>query len=158
MIKPTRFLPAAALAAAIALFAPAASAGLVKIGVLSCHIDGGVGMVLYSHKTLRCNFRRTSGRREHYTGSVTRLGVDLGETTGTSLIWSVFAPGSTRRGALAGTYVGASAEVTPGAGYGANALIGGLRHGIVLQPVSFQAQTGLNIAAGIAGLSLRPAR
>jgi len=153
-----RSLPAAALAVGMALFAPSASAGLVKIGVLSCHIDGGVGMVLYSQKDLRCNFRRVSGRREHYAGSITKLGVDLGETTGTSLIWSVFAPGSTRRGALAGTYVGASAEVTPGAGYGANALIGGLRHGIVLQPVSFQAQTGLNVAAGIAGLSLRAAR
>ncbi len=38
-------------------------------------------------------------------------------------------------------------------GVGANALIGGSRNTIVLQPLSAQAQTGLS-TAGIAGLSL----
>ena len=40
-------------------------------------------------------------------------------------------------------------------GLGANVLIGGFNKAINLQPVSLQAQTGLNLAAGIAGLSLK---
>ncbi len=155
MIRISRLVPAlAATALAAAAFATPAQA-LVKVGVLSCHIAGGTGLVLYSKKHLRCTFRRASGRVERYTGSITRVGLDIGETTGTSLVWAVFAPGSTQRGALAGSYAGASAEVTLGAGLGGNVLIGGFKRTITLQPVSVQAQTGYNLAAGVAGLKLR---
>ena len=39
-------------------------------------------------------------------------------------------------------------------GLGANVLIGGFRKSINLQPLSIQAQTGLNIAGGIGSLTL----
>ena len=39
-------------------------------------------------------------------------------------------------------------------GVGANALIGGFNKSVGLQPLSIQAQTGLNVAAGIADLEL----
>ena len=68
--------------------------------------------------------------------------------------WAVFAGGKTKRGALAGSYGGASAEATVGVGLGANVLVGGFKKSIALQPLSIQGQEGLNIAAGIAGLSL----
>ena len=61
-------------------------------------------------------------------------------------------------GALSGDYVGATAEATVGAGLGANALIGGSNRTVTLQPLSVQGQAGLNVAAGVAGLTLRPAR
>jgi hypothetical protein len=54
--------------------------------------------------------------------------------------------------------VGAAASATVGVGVGANALIGGSNNTIALQPVSVQGQTGLSVAAGIAGLELRPSR
>jgi hypothetical protein len=38
---------------------------------------------------------------------------------------------------------------------GANALVGGSNKNIILQPLSVQAQQGLNIAAGVAALQLR---
>jgi hypothetical protein len=47
-----------------------------------------------------------------------------------------------------------SAEATVGLGVGANALIGGSDRSIVLQPLSVQAQQGLNIAAGVSQLQL----
>ena len=50
--------------------------------------------------------------------------------------------------ALAGNYGGATAEATAGDGLGANVLVGG----------SDQGQAGLNVAADVAGLRLRPAR
>ena len=58
-------------------------------------------------------------------------------------------------GALAGRYAGASAEATVGAGVGANALVGGSDRTITLQPVSVQAQAGLNVAVGVGALEQR---
>ena len=49
----------------------------------------------------------------------------------------------------------AGAEATVGLGLGANALVGGFRKSINLQPISVQAQTGLNVAAGVQSLHLR---
>ena len=53
-----------------------------------------------------------------------------------------------------GTYTGAQAEATVGAGLGANVLIGGSNRSVALQPLSFQGQLGLDIAAGIGSLEL----
>jgi hypothetical protein len=71
------------------------------------------------------------------------------------MTWAVFAPGKLKAGSLAGSYGGVSAKATIGVGLGANVLVGGLNKTIALQPLSVQTQTGLNIAAGIAGLRLR---
>jgi hypothetical protein len=83
------------------------------------------------------------------------LGIDIGVTDRTVLAWAVFAPGKINKGALKGSYSGASAEATVLVGLGANVLVGGFNEGINLQPLSVQAQTGLNIAAGVASLKLR---
>jgi hypothetical protein len=45
--------------------------------------------------------------------------------------------------------------VAIGVGGGGKALIGGSAKSIVLQPLSVQGQTGLNIAIGVAGMTLR---
>jgi len=55
---------------------------------------------------------------------------------------------------LAGHYGGVTAGATVGVGLDANALIGGSSTGIDLQPLSIQGNTGLNVAAGIAELTL----
>ena len=51
-----------------------------------------------------------------------------------------------------------AAEATVGAGVGANVLVGGSNRTVTLQPISVQGQAGLNLAVGVAGLDLRPAR
>lgn len=149
---------ALAMLAACTLALPAQAGGHgVKVGVLNCHIAGGVGFLIGSSKNVECTFKRSGGGREHYVGSIGKLGVDVGITDETVLGWVVFAPGKVSRGALKGSYTGASAEATVGLGVGANVLVGGFRKGINLQPLSLQAQTGLNVAAGVASLHLRPA-
>jgi hypothetical protein len=60
-------------------------------------------------------------------------------------------------GALAGNYVGGTASATVGVGLGANALVGGSNNSIALQPLSIEANRGLNVAAGIAAMTLTPA-
>lgn len=127
----------------------------VKIGLLSCSIEGGVGFIIGSSKAIDCVYKPSGGGRvEHYEGSIDKLGIDIGVTGRSEVAWAVFAPGKVKRGALQGSYGGASAEVTVVGGLGANVLVGGFEKTINLQPVSIQAQTGLNIAAGIAGLRL----
>lgn len=153
-MKKTIAIAAAALSLAAAAPAPANAAGGIKVGVLTCHIAGGVGFIIGSSKDVECVYKGTGGRREHYSGSIGKLGIDIGITKDTVVAWAVFAPGKVNRGALKGTYTGASAEATVIAGLGANVLIGGFRQSINLQPVSLQAQTGLNVAAGIASLHL----
>ncbi|MGA7384837.1 MAG: DUF992 domain-containing protein, partial [Methylocella sp.] len=105
----------------------------------------------------RCVFTSARGHREHYYGTVRKFGLDIGATDRGILAWDVFAPSAgPKRGALAGDYAGATASATIGAGVGANALVGGSGRSFTLQPLSVQAQTGLDLAAGVAELSLRP--
>jgi len=145
----------AALAASAWLAAPAQAAG-VKVGVLTCNVDSGWGYILGSSKDVRCNFVPNKGFGEHYAGSISKVGVDIGYTKGGVLIWDVVAPSSDMRpGGLEGGYGGVSASATVGAGVGANVLIGGFDKSIALQPVSIEGNTGLNVAAGIGALNLK---
>src|SRR5450830_816234 len=154
-------LAALAVVAALALPAPsiAQDRERTKVGSLTCDISAGIGLIITSKKELTCMFTPSQPRpREVYTGSITKFGLDLGATAGGEMVWAVFAPTDRRFGALAGNYGGASAEATVGAGVGANVLVGGSNRTVSLQPVSVQGQPGLNLAVGVAGLELRPAR
>ena len=127
----------------------------VRVGDLTCNVASGWGFVFGSSKDLHCTFRGND-RREHYTGSISKFGVDIGYTEGGVLVWGVFAPTSDmRQGALQGDYGGASAQATVGLGVGANVLIGGLDKSIALQPISVEGSKGLNVAAGIGAISLK---
>jgi hypothetical protein len=163
MFKFAKFaVPAIALAAALSMTAgaPAANAAdTVKAGVLTCKVGGGTGFVFGSSKKLRCVFDGVPGKSDRYVGVIQKFGVDLGVTQGGVLAWVVFAPSNKLgRGALAGEYAGASAEATVVVGAGANALIGGSNRTVSLQPLSLQGQTGVNVAAAVASIQLRPVR
>lgn len=151
------WLLAAAFAAISAL--PAAAQQRVEIGILDCVVEGGAGFIVGSTKDLRCTFTPAGNRpAEPYFGVVRKFGLDVG-VTGTTLIkWAVLAPADAYApGALAGDYVGVSAEATVGVGLGANALVGGSSRSFALQPLSVQAQEGLNLAVGFSAFELRSA-
>ncbi|MET0875005.1 MAG: DUF992 domain-containing protein [Pseudolabrys sp.] len=160
MHKPLSAIAVVAMAAALALPIPAsAQANRTKVGTLSCDISGGIGLIITSKKDLTCMFTPSQpGPKEVYVGSITKFGLDLGATAGGEMVWAVYAPSTRKFGALAGNYGGATAEATVGAGLGANVLVGGSDRTVALQPVSVQGQAGLNVAAGVADLQLRPAR
>ena len=128
----------------------------VKAGVLSCEVSGGWGFVFGSSKDMNCTFSPAQGEVEHYTGAINKYGVDIGYTRGGIMVWAVFAPGALAHGALAGNYGGVTAGAAVGVGANAHALIGGANN-ITLQPLSVEGQTGLNIAAGVAGMTLNAA-
>lgn len=131
----------------------------VKVGTLTCDISAGLGLIIASKKRLTCMYTPAGpGPREVYTGNITKFGLDVGATAGGEMVWSVYAPTSKRIAALSGHYAGAAAEATVGAGLGANVLVGGSNRTVALQPVSVQGQTGLNVAVGVAEMTLHPAR
>ena len=47
-------------------------------------------------------------------GRITQVGLDIGVTAGAIMSWAVFAPGQVGKGALAGTYAGATADMVAG--------------------------------------------
>jgi len=130
----------------------------VQLGTLACSISAGVGMIVASQRNVSCNFQPDGGPPEAYTGTMTRIGVDVGFTSGGAMVWGVFADTNRYAGMLSGTYAGATAEATVAAGLGANVLVGGSNHSVALQPVSVQGQVGLNVAAGVGALELHLAQ
>lgn len=127
-----------------------------RVGTLTCRLAPSVGLIVGSRQRMDCRFTPNQGPVERYHGSVTRFGLDIGITTGGVMSWLVIAR-TTRigRGALAGNYVGASGDIAFGIGAGANVLIGGSRRTVTLQPLSVSGQVGINLAVGVAGLTLR---
>jgi hypothetical protein len=156
-----KVVAAAALAVAIAMpvSGMAQQPNRTKAGTLTCDISGGIGLIVSSKRDVACMFTPVAaGPREVYVGSISKFGVDVGAMAGGEMVWSVFAPANKKFGALAGEYAGAGAQATIGAGHGAPALVGGSDRAVSLQPVSVQGQAGLNLAIGVTGLRLRPAR
>jgi len=137
--------------AIVALMAPIASASAQpaeRAGILQCHGGQNVGFVVGSVTSLECVFQSEGNRPEPYLATVRRIGLDLGFTGQTQFSWVVNAPGGRLGyGGLGGSYGGVGANASVGLGGGGN---------YALQPISVQGQTGLNVAAGIAGLDLQP--
>jgi hypothetical protein len=128
-----------------------------KVGTLNCQLAPSVGFIVGSHDPMRCRYTPDGPfAPEFYDGVITTVGLDLGFTAGGEMTWGVIAPTvGPPRGALAGDYLGASGGVTVGGGVAANALFGGSNRSFVLQPVSVEGQTGLNLTLGVSGLQLR---
>jgi hypothetical protein len=142
-----------------ALAASVASANAMppeRAGILQCQGGQNVGFVVGSVTSLECMFQSEGRRPEPYTATVRRFGLDIGVTEQTQFSWAVNAPTSrVGRGELAGSYGGVGANASVGIGGGGNFLLGGPQNSYALQPISVQGQTGLNVAAGVAGLELQ---
>jgi hypothetical protein len=155
-----RILAVTAVAGTLGLATEASAQGRAKVGALTCNLAPTVGFIIGSKQRLSCRYTPdVAAPSEIYVGSLSTAGLDIGVKGRGRMVWAVFAPTSGYvRGALAGHYVGASADVALGVGLGANALVGGSRRSIALQPLSVEANTGVNLAAGVSELRLRWAR
>jgi hypothetical protein len=156
-----RLIVLAAMSAVVpaASFVGAAAQERVRVGVLECRGSASVGFVVGSVTNLGCVLRVEGVPEDRYIATIRKVGVDLGITQETALAWGVYAPvARIGQGDLAGTYAGAQGSASVGVGLGSNVLVGGSDNSIALQPLSLQGQVGLNVAAGLESLELRPGR
>jgi len=153
--KLCRVINACVLMTGILIGTPALADSGVKVGVLTCNVDNGWGFVFGSSHALKCDYSPKSGHSEHYIGNVSKFGVDIGYVESAVILWAVVAPSSNLApGALAGDYAGVTGGATVGVGAAANVLLGGFNKSVSLQPLSIEGNTGLNVAAGIASITL----
>jgi hypothetical protein len=127
----------------------------VRAGYLKCDVSSGWGFIFGSSRSLKCEYAMQPGYTEYYNGSISKFGADLGYLSSAVMVWAVLAPtNNLGQGALSGHYAGATASAAVGLGAGTNVLLGGFKNSIALQPVTIEGQNGLNVAAGVAALSL----
>jgi hypothetical protein len=152
------WLAAAMLTASIA-GSNAQQPSRVRVGVLECRGGASVGFIVGSVTNLGCVLRADGLPEDRYVATIRKVGIDLGITQESSLAWVVYAPVERiGPGDLSGDYAGAQGSASVGVGVGGNVLIGGSANSIALQPLSVQGQVGLNVAAGLESLELRPGR
>jgi hypothetical protein len=131
----------------------------VQVGVLECRGGASIGFVVGSVTNLGCVLRVEGMPEDRYIATIRKVGLDLGITQETALAWGVYAPvNRLGPGDLAGDYAGAQGSASVGVGAGGNMLVGGSNNTIALQPLSLQGQVGINVAAGLESLELRPGR
>jgi len=130
-----------------------------QVGMLTCKLNPSIGFIFAGHQSMECRYvPANSAPPQAYEGAINTVGIDLGISAGGVLGWAVLATtGGIPAGALAGEYVGASADLGIGLGAGANVLIGGSARTLALQPVSLEGSIAVNVALGVSGLKLRPA-
>jgi hypothetical protein len=139
--------------------ARAQSPRAVQLGLLKCHGGADIGFIVGSVTHLRCVLTGGGRPDQGYVATIEKIGLDIGITEDTNLVWAVFAPVNYAGPAdLSGHYAGAQADATFVVGLGANVLVGGSQNSIALQPVSLQSSTGADISAGLESLDLRPGR
>jgi hypothetical protein len=75
VILSSRIKALAHLAACGLAMAPISALGqIATIGMLQCHLSGGVGMILIENQALDCVYKPLSGPPQHYIGRLTNIG------------------------------------------------------------------------------------
>ena len=81
----------------------------IYIGALSCNVAGSTGYVLGSSKTMECVFLGKDGQSAEYSGTINKVGIDIGYTKAVHTVWRVYSLGSDRKpNQLSGTSMSAS--------------------------------------------------
>ena len=154
--KMRSLLATAAVATVVAMPTFASADDLnAQAGYLRCDVAESVGFIFGSSRDVTCTYDPANGGDvQHYSGSIDRYGIDIGYMKNSVMLWGVATAGEdVPNGGLAGSYAGVSAEIAAGVGVGANVLLLSDKS-LALQPLSVEGGEGLNLAAGVAELTL----
>ena len=163
----SRILSIVTLALAAALFVPLAAQAQpawAQVGQLKCTVKPSAGFIIYGHQPMDCQFAPSPNAPapaipQNYDGAINTVGLNIGVSAGSQLVWAVFAPTKgVQQDALAGEYVGVTGDIGIGLGAGANLLLGGSGRTFALQPLSVQgSKASVRVVLGVSALKLRPA-
>ncbi|PLS20816.1 DUF992 domain-containing protein [Neptunicoccus cionae] len=128
----------------------------VQVGELTCVQEDRENLIVFSKAKFDCSYTSAeTGNVESYTGTATKVGVDLTAEKVETMVWYVFAPTSgLEAGGLEGNFIGATADASLGAGGGGHVLIGGLDRSFALQPAAFSGTTGIGASIGVEKFNL----
>ncbi|MGQ3297462.1 DUF992 domain-containing protein [Reyranella sp.] len=129
----------------------------IYIGSLTCNVGGSTGYILGSAKPLDCVFLGKDGvSTAQYTGTIDKVGIDIGYTKAVHTIWRVYSLGSDRGATqLSGTYVGEQGTVAAGNQAGGNWIYGGPNAEIGMLASGVVKDAGYNLATGVAAMTIR---
>lgn len=129
----------------------------IYIGSLTCNVGGSTGYVLGSAKPLDCVFLSRDGvSSAQYTGTIDKVGIDIGYTRAVHTIWRVYSLGSDRGVTqIGGTYVGEQGTVAAGNQAGGNWIYGGPNAEIGMVSSGVIKDAGYNLATGVAAMTIR---
>ena len=129
-----------------------------RVGLLTCKTVPGssLSLVIHSTEDVKCVFKDNIGETEHYKGETgVGLGFDVSFDRETTMVYTVMAANiKAGNHQLAGKYFGGGGSATVGAGMGAQALIGGGRKNISLQPLALSGSSGAGVSGGLTYLYL----
>ena len=129
----------------------------IYIGSLTCNVGGSTGYLLGSAKPLDCVFLGKDGvSTAQYTGTIDKVGIDIGYTKAVHTIWRVYSLGSDRAPTqIGGTYVGEQGTVAAGNQAGGNWIYGGPNAEIGMVSSGVIKDAGYNLATGVAAMTIR---
>jgi len=129
----------------------------IYIGSLTCNVGGSTGYILGSAKPLDCVFLGKDGvSTAQYTGTIDKVGIDIGYTKAVHTIWRVYSLGSDRAPTqIGGTYVGEQGTVAAGIQAGGNWIYGGPNAEIGMVSSGVVKDAGYNLATGVAAMTIR---
>ncbi len=150
-----------AICAAFVAFGIIASAGAAHadgtfiLGFLTCAKTGpGDTFVVFSRIPVSCHYDGVGGPQDYTGTSGILLGIDLEIENEAAMVYSVIGGTGVNPGGLAGTYVGAKASVTVGAGPAVQGGLAGAGNGFELVPLGLGGQLGVGVTGGIAYLQI----
>jgi hypothetical protein len=161
-MRPTLFamIGIATLAASTAEARPMHKpAPLRQAGTLTCVTDPSLGFIVGSTRAATCTYVSNRGRfSQVYAGRVSRVGFDVGLTSGQTMVWKISTPGGrSRSNMLNGLYGGSSAEATLLVGPGSQIVFNEQGQRMLIEPVAHSGQVGLGLAFGASALELSAA-
>lgn len=129
----------------------------IYIGSLTCNVGGSTGYVLGSRKPLDCVFLAKDGvQSAQYTGTIDKVGIDIGYTKAVHTIWRVYSLGSDRGPTnLSGTYLGEQGTIAAGSQAGGNWIYGGPNAEVGMLASGVVQDAGYNLATGIAAMTIK---
>ena len=127
------------------------------MGTLTCSLSASIGLVVGSQRNVSCLFRGTSGEPdEPYTGTMTRVGLDVGLTTGSVIFGRCSRTRTATKGCSPAPIPGRRQKCPLPLVSAPTSSSAGSNRTLALQPLSVQGQIGLDIAAGVGSLDLHP--
>ena len=155
-MKRSVLIACSAIIAACGWSAQAAQSA-VKVGVLTCDIDGGRDHIINVSKKVQCGYMPNSGRPESYTGTISKVGAGRGYIGKGAITWDVVAPDAEiGPGALQGRYGRFDVDAAASAG---GPLLGGSGISIALHPVIVEGDRRFDkFVAEVQGLTLKFAK